>query len=154
MRVESGDDKPRRYSAEWKRCQHACRVRRICHARELEADGEQRRDRSHAEPEARARRGYGRDAERQCQDSANKSGHVETQASRADGQLTAMDVERSFGALMAHETAGPVSERCRARDRGNRRGDRQRREHHRGDPQQQAENEKAGERQRWPPPEE
>jgi len=121
---------------------------------ELESHGEQRWERGSAEPHSRARWGHGCDAKDECQESTGKRGDVKTRASRADGKLTAADLEGSFGALMADETARAVNNEGGARDRRDRRGDGDWREHHRRDPQEQAENEKAGERQRWPPPEE
>jgi hypothetical protein len=57
-------------------------------------------------------------------------------------------VKGSLWALVTDETAGAVNEYCAARDRRIARAKRERRDDHRRDPQQQADNEKAGEIQR------
>jgi len=118
----------------------------------FEPYGNDRWKRGNAKPGAGSRRGHRCRADGECQQARGKRRQVQTRATRAHDELMAVEMEGSLRTLMADDASGRIHHRGRPRDRGNWRSNRQWSDEDRRDPQQQPENEKTSESQRWPPP--
>ena len=73
-------------------------------------------------------------AQCECEQTRGKRRQVQPRTTGANDELITVDLEGSFGTLMAHQAAGRVYQRGRSRDRRNRRSNRQRRDEDRRDP--------------------